>query len=236
MTDRKTRHPGGGSGATAASERQGGDATVSIPPVARKPDRRAARHEARRQSIVTQSWVLAERDGLGAISMRDLAERVDLRQPSLYAYFDSKSALYDAMFADANRQLLATVRQLPDLDNPRAALVQFVETCVRFSSRNIVRHQLMFDRTIPGFEPSEQAFRPALEFYQIAVLRLGAAGASRQEDVDVFSSLVSGLSHQQVANDPGGDRWVAHAPRVVDMLLADIDRRRGDDRPGRSAS
>ena len=208
---------------------------MSIPPASGKPDRRAARHEAKKQSIVTQAWVLAERDGLGAISMRDLAERVDLRQPSLYAYFDSKLALYDAMFADANLQLLAAVRQLPELGNPRAALVQFVETCVRFSSRNTVRHQLMFDRTIPGFEPSEQAFRPALEFYQIAVLRLGAAGAVRQEDMDVFSSLVSGLS-QQVANDPGDDRWVAHAPRVVDMLLADIDRRRGDDRLGRSAT
>ena len=29
-----------------------------------------------------------------------------MRQPSLYEYFDSKHALYDAMFADGNRQLL----------------------------------------------------------------------------------------------------------------------------------
>ena len=29
-----------------------------------------------------------------------------MRQPSLYGYFDSKHALYDAMFADGNRKLL----------------------------------------------------------------------------------------------------------------------------------
>jgi hypothetical protein len=43
-------------------------------------------------------------------------------------------------------------------------------------------------------------------------------------DVDVFSALVSGLSHQQVANDPGGDRWVRLAERTVDMVLADVER------------
>ena len=35
-----------------------------------------------------------------------------MRQPSLYEYFDSKHALYDAMFADGNRQLLARLDQL----------------------------------------------------------------------------------------------------------------------------
>jgi hypothetical protein len=36
---------------------------------------------------------------------------------------------------------------------------------------------------------------------------------------------VSGLSHQQVANDPGGDRWVLLSRRAVEMYLADLDRR-----------
>ena len=35
-----------------------------------------------------------------------------MRQPSLYEYFDSKHALYDAMFADGNRQLLARLDAL----------------------------------------------------------------------------------------------------------------------------
>jgi AcrR family transcriptional regulator len=190
-----------------------------------RPDRRAQRREAKRRTIIAEAWALAERDGLGAISLRDLAERVDLRQPSLYAYFDSKLALYDAMFADANNVLLDTIRQLPALDDPRAALIQFTRACVDFSSRNIVRHRLLFDRTIPGFEPSEEAFRPAIEFYRVGVRFLTAAGATAPDDADVLSGLVAGLAHQQVANDPGGDRWVVLIPRVVDMFLADVERR-----------
>ncbi len=41
-----------------------------------------------------------------------LAREVGIRQPSLYAYFDSKNGLYDAMFADGNRQLLERLDRL----------------------------------------------------------------------------------------------------------------------------
>jgi AcrR family transcriptional regulator len=189
-------------------------------------DRRGRRREAKRATILAEAWTLAHRDGLAAISLRDLAERVDLRQPSLYAYFDSKLGLYDLMFADGNRQLLDLMTSLSLNDDPRKALVGFVEALVRFSSEDVVRHQLLFQRTIPGFEPSLASYQLALEFYEIARQRLAAARASDPGDVDVFSALVNGLAHQQVANDPGGDRWVRLAARSVDMFLADVDRRR----------
>jgi AcrR family transcriptional regulator len=192
-------------------------------------DRRERRREAKREAILAEAWTLAHRDGLAAISLRDLADRVDLRQPSLYAYFDSKLGLYDQLFADGNRQLLALVRSLTPSDDPREALVELTEALVRFSTEDVVRHQLLFQRTIPGFEPSPASYALALEFYEIARQRLIAAGGSDPSDVDVFSALVSGLAHQQVANDPGGDRWVRLAGRAVDMFLADVDRRQ----PGR---
>ncbi len=196
-------------------------------------DRRGRRREAKRATILAEAWALAHRDGLAAISLRDLADRVDLRQPSLYAYFDSKLGLYDLMFADGNRQLLELVGSLSPSDSPRDDLVVFVEALVRFSTVDVVRHQLLFQRTIPGFEPSPVSYALALEFYEIARGRLAAAGVSDPGDVDVFSAMVSGLAHQQVANDPGGDRWVRLAERAVDVFLADVDRRRpGSSRKG----
>jgi AcrR family transcriptional regulator len=189
-------------------------------------DRRGRRRDAKRATILAEAWALAHRDGLAAISLHDLAERVDLRQPSLYAYFDSKLGLYDLMFADGNRQLLALARSLPDNGGPRKALVEFVAALVRFSTEDVVRHQLLFQRTIPGFEPSPMSYALALQFYEIARQKLAATGASDPGDVDVFSALVTGLAHQQVANDPGGHRWVRLSARAVDMFLADVDRRR----------
>ena len=192
-------------------------------------DGRGRRRNAKLATILSEAWTLARRDGLAAISLRDLGERVDLRQPSLYAYFDSKLGLYDLMFADGNRQLLDLTRSLSLSSDPREALVGFVEALVQFSSDDVVRHQLLFQRTIPGFEPSPASYELAVEFYEIARQKLAAAGASDPRDVDIFSALVNGLAHQQVANDPGGDRWVRLAGRTVNMFLIDVDRRRYDD-------
>lgn len=192
-------------------------------------DPRQVRRDAKRASILAEAWTLARREGLAALSLRDLADRVGLRQPSLYVYFASKNDLYDDMFADGYRQLLeyiAARAPRPTSGDPRRSLARFAAALVQFSSDDIVRHQLLFQRTIPGFEPSPDSYALALEFYDLAAGRLAAAGVHAQSDVDVFSALISGLGHQQIANDPGGKRWVRQAGRVVDMFLADVDRRR----------
>jgi AcrR family transcriptional regulator len=194
--------------------------TASMP-----TDRRQQRRDAMTARILTEAWALARRDGLAAISLRDLADAVGLRQPSLYVYFASKRDLYDAMFADGYRQLLATVQSHHYSTEPRRALSSFVADCVQFSSENVVRHQLLFQRTIPGFEPSEASYALALEFYEIGHRLAKAAGIRSGHDFDLFTALVSGLAHQQIANDPGGRRWVRLADRSVDMLIASVESR-----------
>ena len=174
-------------------------------------DRRAQRREAKRAQILDAAWTLAHRDGLAGISLRDLADLVELRQPSLYAYFESKHDLYDAMFAEGNRQLLDLVADLELSPDPRAAATEMVHLLVQFSTDDIVRYQLLFQRPIPGFEPSAASYALAVEFFEFGRQRLAAAGVTDPEDFDVFTALVAGLADQQVANDPGGDRWVRHS-------------------------
>jgi AcrR family transcriptional regulator len=219
MGDRTSMSDSGASGADHES----------APPDPRPVDRRRQRHEAKRAVIVAEAWDLARRDGLAAISLRDLAERVDLRQPSLYAYFDSKLALYDAMFVDGYRQLLAQLAQHEPSDDPREALVEFVAFCVRFAVDDVVRHQLLFQRTVPGFRPSPEARAVTLEFLEIGWRRLMDVGVTDVASSDIFTSIVVGLTHQQVFNDPRGDRWLRHVRRAVEMFLADVERRSGPD-------
>jgi AcrR family transcriptional regulator len=188
------------------------------------PDRRQERRGVKSAVILNAAWTLARRDGLAAISLRDLADAVGLRQPSLYVYFDSKLDLYDAMFADGWRQFLDYVRHDYPSD-PREALARFVAGCVQFSSDDVVRHQLLLQRTIPGFEPSPESFAVAMEFYEFGSGLIGRAGVHNSADVDLFTAIVNGLAHQQVANDSGGTRWVRLADRTVEMFLADVQRR-----------
>ena len=199
--------------------------STAVEPPSSTPDRRGRRHAVKRARIIREAWSLARRDGLAGISLRDLADSVDLRQPSLYAYFESKLGLYDLMFLDGQQQLLDRCVAREPLADAREELVAIVEDLVGFSSEDTVRHQLLFQRTIPGFAPSEDAMKPARRFVELMTERLRAAGAQEQSDVDLFSAIVSGLAHQQVANDPGGDRWIVLARRVVETFVADIDRR-----------
>jgi len=189
-------------------------------------DPRARRRDAKRAQILAAAWTLAHREGLAGISLRELADMVELRQPSLYAYFESKHDLYDAMFAEGNRQLLEFAGGLELSPDPRTAATQLVRLLVQFSTDDIPRYQLLFQRPIPGFEPSAASYALAVEFFEFGRRLLAAAGVTDPEDFDVFTALVSGLADQQVANDPGGDRWVRHSERVVEMFFADIDRRR----------
>ena len=47
------------------------------------------------------AWEFAGQKGIAEFTLRDLAERVGMRRPSLYTHFASKNAIYDAMFRQA---------------------------------------------------------------------------------------------------------------------------------------
>ena len=175
--------------------------------------------------IVDAAWALARRDGLGGLSLHGLAAAVGLRQPSLYVYFDSKLALYDALFADGYRQLLDFMAEREYTGEPRETLVRFVRDQVEWAGADFVRYQMLFQRSIPGFEPSPPSWALALEFYTAGSSVLSAAQLTEQSDVDLFSALISGMCSQQAANDPGGERWAKHAELAVDLFLAAADRR-----------
>lgn len=45
---------------------------------------------------------------------------------------------------------------------------------------------------------------------------------TEQADADVYTALISGLISQQLAKDPGGQRWRRLIPRVISMLADDL--------------
>src|SRR4030088_558688 len=93
----------------------------------------AQRREERTAAIVASAWELARVHGIGGLSLHALAREVGVRQPSLYVYFDSKHALYDAMFADGNRQLLQRLDELALPRDPRAALKKYMRAFMSFA-------------------------------------------------------------------------------------------------------
>jgi AcrR family transcriptional regulator len=197
-------------------------------------DRRSERHEAIRQEILAAAWDAAHETSIAALTLRDIATRVGMRQPSLYSHFSSKLAIYDAMFEQAWQTFLGYARTtLDDLPaEPRAKLVAIAQNYFDFSVADLARHQLMDVNVIPNFQPSPQAYAPAIEVYSLMQVELRGIGITADQDADIFTAIISGLVSQQLANDPGGQRWRRLIPRVINMFADDLGLPRPE--PGRA--
>jgi AcrR family transcriptional regulator len=189
-----------------------------------KRDRTAERRAATRLEIIEAAWAVAREQGLAQITLRDIAARIGMKAPSLYSHVDSKNAIYDAMFAQAwteCREVMTAMeaRCPPDV---RGALRLYGRVFFDFSVSDLVRFQLMNQRTIPGFEPSPEAYAPAVLVLDGLRERLAIHAITAQEDIDLYVALVGGLADAQLANDPGGDRWARLLDRAIDMYLHDL--------------
>lgn len=183
-------------------------------------DRRAERNATTRREILEAAWRLVREEGLAALAMRELGARVGMRAQSLYVYFPSKHAIYDAMFGDANRELLARIHEVEStVDDPVTALRKRNRVFLQFCTEDPVRYQLLFQRTIPGFNPTAESYAPAIEGLESLRGALRACGVDDARAWDAWTAIVGGLVAQQNSNEPGGDRWIRLADELTDMYL-----------------
>jgi AcrR family transcriptional regulator len=195
-------------------------------------DRRAERHQATRVEILDAAWQLARTHGVAALTLRDVAHAIGTRPPSLYWYFDSKNAIYDAMFADANRQLLERLAEQDWPDDPRELVRLAAHVFAEFSTEDPARYQLMFQRAIPDFAPSEASYGLALQVVDEMRARFVGAGITDPSHFDLATAVIAGIAAQQTANQPGGDRWLRLTDEAVDMFFDHVTRpHRGTGKP-----
>lgn len=185
-----------------------------------RPDWREARRRSARDAILTAAWALVEREGLATLSLRELAQQAGISTPTVYAYFESKNAIYDAMFGQAAAHFAEHMAAATDSGDVRADLVAGTYRFAQYCMQNPARYQLLFQRTIPGFEPSPESYAHAVAALDLARTRLHNAGIDDLRHLDLWTALTTGLVDQQISNDPGGDRWLRLVEESVDMFLA----------------
>jgi AcrR family transcriptional regulator len=202
-------------------------------------DRRHRRREETIREIVDVAIELMSEHGAAGLSLGDVARRMGIRTPSLYGYFNSKNALYDAVFERGWRELGETMTPLMTLPATLGLgpdeLSDITLTAASGFARWGVEHpayaQLMFWRPVPGYEPAEAAYAPAVEVFQlgrVAFEGLRERGLFRA-DVDVdevfrqWTVLIAGVVSQQLSNAPheqfDGGTFTSGLPQLVAMFL-----------------
>ena len=184
-------------------------------------NRKTERREATKAEILGTAWDLVREQGLGGLNLRDLAPRIGMRGPSLYEYFASKHAIYDAMFAQGYRQFTAALVAVDALSGEEG-LRAMAHRAMAFMVEEPARYLLLFHRTIPGFTPSPGSYAESVQQLEGTRAWFERNGYGVPGALDLYTSLISGLAGQQIANDPGGDHWVRLVDTAVDMFLTYI--------------
>ncbi|QNE18361.1 TetR/AcrR family transcriptional regulator [Kribbella qitaiheensis] len=196
-------------------------------------DRRGRRRQQTIDEILDVAVALMESEGVAALSLSAVARQVGMQPPSLYQYFASKMAIYDALFQRGAEQVCGAQRAAraaaTTTDQLRLGLIG-VTAFGQWCMENQVLSQLLFWRTVPGFEPSPEAFAPAQDMVEDLRSNLRAAveagqlepTAVSEEGIALFTAMTAGLLSQQMANEPHATyeegRFTRLMPVVVDMF------------------
>jgi AcrR family transcriptional regulator len=175
-------------------------------------DRRARRRQETIEEILVIAEDLMDEEGVNGLSLSEVARRLGVKPPSIYKYFDSLIAIYDALFERGQRAHLAAMQHaMEGIEPGLGALAAGLEASCRWCLAHPATAQLMFWRPVPSFEPTPEAMAPSTEMVALQRQAFAEAAASGQlgpgadsdEALFLVSILVSGLIGQAMANEPG---------------------------------
>ncbi|MEZ5144664.1 MAG: TetR/AcrR family transcriptional regulator [Acidimicrobiales bacterium] len=130
----------------------------------------------RRALLAAADDLLAE-GGPDALTVRAIAERAGTSTMGVYTHFGGKDGVVDALFVEGFHRLSAAMRRVRRTADPLADLRRCAHAYRRNALDNPTHYAVMFERPVPGHEPSDEAKTAALE-------SLGLLEARIQQGVD----------------------------------------------------
>ena len=195
-------------------------------------DRRARRRQETIEEILDIATEVMTEQGVNGLTLAEVARRLGVQTPSLYKYFASLAAVYDALFERAASENLEVLRAGMEAGEPGLdALTKGLEASGTWVLQNQALAQLLFWRPVPNFEPSADAFAPSEEIARLqrqAIADAVAAGQLGPDAVDeggyMVAILIKGVLTQAMANEPnlpwGKGRYTPMFKRLMTLLPA----------------
>ena len=198
-----------------------------------RPDRRARRRLETISEILDIARDVMTTEGVNGLSLAEVARRLGVQPPSLYKYFPSLMAIYDALFLQGQRENLEVMRNgMQGVEPGLNALIAGLEASGRWCLVNRAVAELLFWRPVPSFTPSPEAFAVSMEMVELQRGALADAvakgelgpGANEESAIYLVSTLIAGALGQAIANEPelawGEGRFSSWFPTLMRLLPA----------------
>lgn len=184
-------------------------------------------------AILTAAREIMRRDGVAALNLNEVARLVGMQTPSLYKYFASKFALYDALFRMGVRLFREGEERVWSSPQSIWERIQaWFETRLSLAEEHSDLYQLVFDNPVPGFVPSEASIEetkkvrlPGMQAIHTAINDGSIATPLPPERVfDLLLAMRRGIIAEHLGKEThlptGDDRFRSLVPEVLTLLKA----------------
>ena len=182
----------------------------------------AAGRQAVRRLVLDVASRLLEAEGPEALTMRRIAAEVGCSTSVLYTMFGGKSGVAEGLWREGFERLRQAMERV-EADDPLGRLTALGHAYRANALANRAYYAVMFQRPIPGFEPSAEAYADSLRPLRILVGAVAdgiEAGVFRAADPTHVATVLWAAAHGAVSLELAGYEGAADAEARFEDLLA----------------
>jgi AcrR family transcriptional regulator len=182
----------------------------------------AAGRPAVRRLVLDAASRLLEAEGPEALTMRRIAEEVGCSTSVLYTMFGGKAGVAEGLWREGFERLRGAMERVTD-DDPLGRLAALGRAYRENALANRAYYAIMFQRPIPGFRPSAEAYAESLRPLQLLVDAAAdciRAGVFRDADPARVAGVLWAAAHGAVSLELAGYEGAVDAEARFQELMA----------------
>lgn len=175
-----------------------------------------------KQKLLQVTREIIDQQGIDAINMRDLGQKINLSRSALYRHFKNKDDLLAAIVTENFELLNNTMSQLSDNNyEPRPLLYAILIAYYDFGINNPEHYQLMFRKEWDK-EMYPEIAHSAFEIFTIVEKCLEKAGSIRKssnQSTAIMYAFIHGLVELKISEHSESEKGLDNPTQLIDSFL-----------------
>lgn len=180
----------------------------------------ARRRGLHRDDVIDAALTIVDRDGLDALSLKAVADALEVQSPSLYSHVDGLSGLLDQLAITVTAEFGETLRDSVVGVAGDEAVAAFAHAYRNWATSNPGRYELSLRKVATA--DKRTAGRGAIETMDSVLAGFGLEGAEATAAGRALRASLHGFSTLEAADSLGRGRHDASFEYLVELFLQGV--------------